>query len=162
MHGYDENCVGSSVRSILALLLKHHKPEYGIFLSLGICIFIFFFAMDKLSVMISYIRQLQNDISLEGEYVGTILKMIGITYLAEFASNICKDAGYTANRRAGGNFCEAFHSGAEYADSVFLYSDDRRIFMKTGWKKVLNIFLLCMFCTAISPAIRSDAAQAAA
>lgn len=32
--------------------------------------------------------------------------------------------------------------------------------MKTGWKKVLNIFLLCMFCTAISPAIRSDAAQA--
>lgn len=80
----------------LALLLKHHKPEYGIFLSLGICIFIFFFAMDKLSVMISYIRQLQNDISLEGEYVGTILKMIGITYLAEFASNICKDAGYTA------------------------------------------------------------------
>lgn len=80
----------------LALLLKHHKPEYGVFLSLGICIFIFFFAMDKLSVMISYIRQLQNDISLEGEYVGTILKMIGITYLAEFTSNICKDAGYTA------------------------------------------------------------------
>lgn len=80
----------------LALLLKHHKPEYGIFLSLGICIIIFFFAMDKLSVMISYIQQLRQDISLEKEYISTILKMIGVTYLAEFASNICRDAGYHA------------------------------------------------------------------
>lgn len=96
MHGYDENCVGSSVRSIFGAATEASQAGIWHFLSLGICIFIFFFAMDKLSVMISYIRQLQNDISLEGEYVGTILKMIGITYLAEFASNICKDAGYTA------------------------------------------------------------------
>ena len=80
----------------LALLLKTHKPEFSVFLSLSLCVFIFLFAMDKMTLMISYIRQLQSSIALEGEYVSTILKMIGITYLAEFASNICKDAGYGA------------------------------------------------------------------
>ena len=80
----------------LALLLKSHKPEYSIFLSLSVGIVIFLYAMDKMAVMISYIRQLQSSLPIEGEYVGTILRMIGITYLAEFASNICKDAGYSA------------------------------------------------------------------
>ena len=80
----------------LALLLKSHKPEYGVFLSLSVGIIIFLYAMDKMAVMISYIRQLQSSLPIEGEYVGTILRMIGITYLAEFASNICKDAGYGA------------------------------------------------------------------
>ena len=77
----------------LALLLKSHKPEYSIFLSLSVGIVIFLYAMDKMAVMISYIRQLQSSLPIEGEYVGTILRMIGITYLAEFASNICKDSG---------------------------------------------------------------------
>ena len=27
-------------------------------------------------------------------YVGTLVKMLGITYVAEFSSSICKDAGY--------------------------------------------------------------------
>ena len=80
----------------LALLLKSHKPEYSIFLSLSVGIVIFLYAMDKMAVMISYIRQLQSSLPIEGEYVGTTLRMIGITYLAEFASNICKDAGYGA------------------------------------------------------------------
>ena len=70
----------------LALLLKSHKPEYSIFLSLSVGIVIFLYAMDKMAVMISYIRQLQSSLPIEGEYVGTILRMIGITYLAEFAS----------------------------------------------------------------------------
>ena len=80
----------------LALLLKSHKPEYSIFLSLSVGVVIFLYAMDKMAVMIAYIRQLQSSLPIEGEYVGTILRMIGITYLAEFASNICKDAGYGA------------------------------------------------------------------
>ena len=31
---------------------------------------------------------------LETSYFSVILKMVGITYIAEFASGICKDAGY--------------------------------------------------------------------
>ena len=33
---------------------------------------------------------------MDTAYVGTLLKMLGITYIADFSSNICKDAGYQA------------------------------------------------------------------
>lgn len=33
-------------------------------------------------------------LSIDTGYISTILKMIGITYIAEFCSSICKDAGY--------------------------------------------------------------------
>ncbi len=80
----------------LALLVKGQKPEYGIMLTLGVGILIFLSAMGQMSVMISGIREIMKNLSLEGDYVVTILKMIGITYLAEFAGNICRDAGYAS------------------------------------------------------------------
>ena len=30
------------------------------------------------------------------EYIALLLKMIGVTYLSEFSSSICRDAGYSA------------------------------------------------------------------
>ena len=80
----------------LALLVKGQKPEYGIMLTLGVGILIFLSAMGQMSVMISGIREIMKNLSLEGDYVVTILKMIGITYLAEFAGNICRDAVYAS------------------------------------------------------------------
>lgn len=80
----------------LALLVKGQKPKYGIMLTLGVGILIFLSAMGQMSVMISGIREIMKNLSLEGDYVVTILKMIGITYLAEFAGNICRDAGYAS------------------------------------------------------------------
>ena len=35
-----------------------------------------------------------NYIKVDQRFFGTMIKMIGITYLAEFSSGICKDAGY--------------------------------------------------------------------
>lgn len=40
------------------------------------------------------IRQVQSYIRLNRMYLEVLLKMIGITYIAEFSSGICKDAGY--------------------------------------------------------------------
>ena len=41
-----------------------------------------------------YIQSLADLIHVDALYMGVILKMIGITYISEFASAICKDAGY--------------------------------------------------------------------
>jgi len=55
---------------------------------------IFFFVVSKLEIVIESIGKIQEYIKLDSEYIGTLLKMIGITYVAEFSSNLCKDAGY--------------------------------------------------------------------
>ena len=40
--------------------------------------------------------KIQAMIRLNPVYLNTLLKMTGITYIAEFSSGICKDAGYGA------------------------------------------------------------------
>lgn len=43
--------------------------------------------MDGLAVI-------QDCLPLKAGYIQTLMKIIGITYIAEFASDLCKDAGY--------------------------------------------------------------------
>ena len=42
------------------------------------------------------VERIQGYIRVNKVYLATLVKMIGITYVAEFAMNICKDAGYAA------------------------------------------------------------------
>ena len=81
---------------LLALLLKQVKPEYSVFLSMAVCICIFLYLLSRLQTVLSYLQQLQAQIHIAGVYLDTILKMLGITYITQFASDFCKDAGYSA------------------------------------------------------------------
>ena len=79
---------------LLALILKGYRPEYSHYISIAVCICVFLFAATKLEQIISYAKKMQDMVSMDHSYMAMILKMIGITYVAEFASNICKDCGY--------------------------------------------------------------------
>ena len=39
-------------------------------------------------------KTIGNYIKMDQSYIGTLMKMLGITYVAEFSSSICKDSGY--------------------------------------------------------------------
>ncbi|MCI5652682.1 stage III sporulation protein AD [Lachnospiraceae bacterium HCP1S3_A8] len=80
--------------ALLAVELKGLKGEYGIYLVAAVGLVIFFYGITKLKTVIETIRQVQNYIRLNRMYLEVLLKMIGITYIAEFSSGICKDAGY--------------------------------------------------------------------
>ena len=80
--------------ALLAVELKGLKGEYGIYLVAAVGLVIFFYGITKLKTVIETIRQVQNYIRLNRMYMEVLLKMIGITYIAEFSSGICKDAGY--------------------------------------------------------------------
>ena len=78
---------------LLSQLLKNYKPEYGYYINLAVCICVFLYVMSKLTFLLDYVEQIQDMIHLDPVYLTMILKMIGITYVAEFAVNLCKDAG---------------------------------------------------------------------
>ena len=80
--------------ALLAVELKGLKGEYGIYLVAAVGLVIFFYSITKLKTVIETIRQVQSYIRLNRMYLEVLLKMIGITYIAEFSSGICKDAGY--------------------------------------------------------------------
>ena len=81
---------------LLAIVLKKERPEYGILLTVVVCICIFFSLLGRLSILLESVNHLRELATMDAGYFRTVLKMIGITYVAEFAVNLCKDAGYQA------------------------------------------------------------------
>jgi stage III sporulation protein AD len=82
--------------TMLAIQMKSGKKEFELFISMGACILIFFFIVTKLDVVLDAVMRMQEYVQVDTKYIGILLKMIGITYVAEFSSNLCKDAGYNA------------------------------------------------------------------
>lgn len=81
---------------LLALLLKQTKPEYSVLLSMAVCICIFLYLLGSLQTVLGYLTELKAHVTIDGVYLDTILKMLGISYITQFASDLCKDAGYSA------------------------------------------------------------------
>ncbi|MCI8531821.1 MAG: stage III sporulation protein AD [Lachnospiraceae bacterium] len=79
---------------LMALQLKALKPDYSVYLCLGVSLLIFSFVAEKLSVIMDGLAAIQDCLPLKAGYIQTLMKIIGITYIAEFASDLCKDAGY--------------------------------------------------------------------
>ena len=80
----------------LAIPLRKEKQEYSMFLSMAVCICIFIYIIGKVETVINFAKKMQTFVAVDQTYITLILKMVGITYAAEFAMNICKDAGYAA------------------------------------------------------------------
>ncbi len=81
---------------LLAVQLKQEKSEVAVYLSIGISLLIFFGILDSLEVLVSTVREISSFIQIDNSYLMTLIKMLGITYIAEFSAGLCKDTGYTA------------------------------------------------------------------
>ena len=78
---------------ILIIVIKQYRPEFAIYISIIAGIIILFFAMDKLTNIINLLKDICNQAGVNNKYLGILIKMTGIAFLAEFAISICKDAG---------------------------------------------------------------------
>lgn len=81
---------------LLGFLLKETKPEYSLYISLGMGICILIMAVGKLGYLFSSMEQIRAYLPIDSSYLTIILKMIGISYIGQFSSGICKDAGFSA------------------------------------------------------------------
>ena len=81
---------------LLALQLKSLKSEYSIYLCLGVSALIFWYMTEQLGSILEGLEMIQDTLPLNAGYIRTLIKIVGITYIAEFASDLCKDAGYQA------------------------------------------------------------------
>ncbi|MBR1390011.1 MAG: stage III sporulation protein AD [Lachnospiraceae bacterium] len=79
---------------LLGLMIRSVKPEFGILIGITACTCIFILLIHKVEMILDYIDTIWQLIPVDSRYIGLILKMIGISYIAEFSTDICKDAGY--------------------------------------------------------------------
>ena len=80
----------------LAVQLKPLRQEYSVYLILAAGLVIGFLSISRLELILDTVRAIGSQIRVKNIYLGTLLKMVGITYIAECASGICRDAGFSA------------------------------------------------------------------
>lgn len=118
---------------LLAVQLKGKGSEYGTYIVMAAGLCLFFYAAGKLEVILKTLRTMESCIGISPVYLSALLKMAGITYIAEFASGICKDAGYGSLGTQIEIFAEAVHSGGQYADSAGIVGDGEAVFGVGKW-----------------------------
>ena len=57
---------------------------------------IFFYVLSQIKVIVVFLTEMLEMVAIEENYYVQLLKMLGIAYVAEFASSICKDAGHNS------------------------------------------------------------------
>ncbi|MDF2535662.1 MAG: spoIIIAD [Bacillales bacterium] len=86
----------SLIGAFFAMILKEQKPNLSFLLVVFIGSSIFLFLVDKITNIVQMVEKLAISSNVNMLYFATILKVIGIAYIAEFASQITKDAGQAA------------------------------------------------------------------
>ncbi|HEX7065095.1 MAG TPA: stage III sporulation protein AD [Bacillales bacterium] len=84
------------IATFLVLVLKEQKPAFAFLLTVFVGVVIFLFLVGQIGRIISMLQRLAVNADLNMIYVETILKIIGIAYIAEFGAQITRDAGQGA------------------------------------------------------------------
>ena len=79
---------------LLAVELKAHKPVLGIVLAMTGALLIMIISMDKIFLVINQIQSVFDSLGDGTGYLVILLKVLGVTYLCQFSSSVCKDAGF--------------------------------------------------------------------
>ena len=93
---------------LLAVSLKSHKAEYGMYVALAVCFVILEYIMRYFMQILSGMELLRGYLRDNYSYLALLLKAVGATYACEFCAGICKDAGYAGVAGEGGMLGKLF------------------------------------------------------
>jgi stage III sporulation protein AD len=81
------------IAAFLAVVLRERKPIYAMLIATTAGVIIFLRVATYLGAVLQYLSDMTLQANISLVYLNTLLKIIGIAYIAEFGSQICKDAG---------------------------------------------------------------------
>ncbi len=84
------------VTTIVLLILRQEKPVLAVLLSIVFSVVIFTIMMGKMAAILDVMQELSRRSASNYFFFNTMLKILGIAYLGEFAAAICQDAGEQA------------------------------------------------------------------
>ena len=81
------------IAALLALILKEYRPELAMQISLAAGTIIMLLVLNRIVTAVNVITETAVAAGINLVYLQTLLRVIGIAYLAEFGSQLCRDAG---------------------------------------------------------------------
>lgn len=88
--------IAGIVGVLFAVQMRSVRPEYAVYIGMVTCVILFYCGVSRLTIVVDTLNSIQNYVTISDIYVKILLKIIGVTYIAEFSSAICRDAGYQA------------------------------------------------------------------
>lgn len=79
--------------AVLAVIIKQQRPEMALQLSLAFGALVFLLMLGKIHGVLEVLKELSQRASVNQFYLATVLKIIGVAYIAEFGAQVCRDAG---------------------------------------------------------------------
>lgn len=77
----------------MACFIRKERAELSMVIGMVAGMIIFYYVLTQISVVVQFITEMLDMVAIEEKYYLQLLKMLGVAYVAEFASSICKDAG---------------------------------------------------------------------
>lgn len=84
------------IAAFLALYVKQLRPDFALCITLAAVAFLLWGTVPRIAVLVGDIRRIAAVDGVSLDYIEPVLKIIGISYLAEIASDICRDSGENA------------------------------------------------------------------
>jgi stage III sporulation protein AD len=81
------------VAAVLAVVLRSQRPELGLLVGVAAGVVIFLALIGKISAAVTVLNNVADRAGLNMIYLDTILKIVGIAYVADFGAQMCRDAG---------------------------------------------------------------------
>lgn len=78
---------------LLTILLRDYNKTISVVVMLATAAVIFFLIADGVSEVFGFISKISNGADSAAEYIKLMMKVLGITLIAQFTSDICRDAG---------------------------------------------------------------------
>lgn len=83
----------SIIASIIYIILKDINPGFAFFVIIIVGLIILVSVIHQIRLIFEVIQSLGEQASIPGLYLETILKIIGIAYIAEVGASLTQDAG---------------------------------------------------------------------
>lgn len=89
--------VGLAVLGVtLAVTVHSFRPELSLLIGVSTGIVVLLSVVGELTGVIDTLRTVAQQYGVDDGYLGVLLKIIGVAYLAQFGVQICRDAGESA------------------------------------------------------------------
>ena len=81
------------VALFIILLFKNSRSDIAVLISIIAGATMLIFILGELQQIINFLREISYKAGIDTVYLGIIMKILAIAYIASFASEVCKDAG---------------------------------------------------------------------
>lgn len=81
---------------VASFIIKQNRPELSFVLIIVCCVLILLSGVSKIFSVFEVLEDIEEIIILDEKYMKYLIKILGISYISGFTSDVCKDAGHNA------------------------------------------------------------------